>query len=294
MVSVGIIGGGKAAALHAQTVVAHRGCDLVGIHSGPGASTDLAREADVEHLSLDEICQRSDGLIVAVPPSAVSDTVEHVESASGRVRALLIEAPLSLRRQPEISSMVACNLLHAPATREALREVSTMTPHHLQLRVQQPTPRWGWHQNLTQGGPARDPGLRLAPVLLAAAGEPVIDVAVHQTTDAARIDFVLQSERQADLIVNWSAESARIDLEIADEHRVVNVRCEPLPTFEYNGSVVYSPSENPFDALGFFAQLDRFVRCVNGGAAWPAASTSSAIESLLTEAIDRSVGNASP
>ena len=63
----GIIGGGKGATLHADAIIHTRGADLVGVGGRPGTAGELAAVADCPDLSLDDLCDGSDALIVAVP-----------------------------------------------------------------------------------------------------------------------------------------------------------------------------------------------------------------------------------
>ena len=285
MAKIGIVGGGKGATLHADAVIHTRGVELTGVGGRPGSAEELAAVADAPDLSVSELCERSDALVVAVPPPEVARVVEAISTEIGRgasVRAVLVEPPL--RRLPDVTVplVLAANLLHAPVVRQALREIAAMhEPHHLQLRVRQPRPDWGVHGTPAFGGPLHDPGMRLAPVLLSAAAEPAVHVETTDVVDGAHAAIELSSGRRAGLEVTWAEGSSRIELEAADAGGVILLRLDPLPHLEIDGRAVETPDLHPLEALGFVQQIDRLARTAAGADAWPAASVAEAIEALF-------------
>ena len=282
--SIGIIGGGKGATLHADAVL-HTRADLVGVGGRPGTATELAAVADVPDRSLEELCGESEALIVAVPPTAVGDVLDRVAdhlAAGAPVRAVLVEPPV--RRVPEVGVPVVlgANLLHAPVVRQALREINAMQePHHLQMRIRQPMPDWGAHGSDSFGGPLHDPGVRLVPVLLSAAAETAVHAETTEIPGGVHAAIELASGRRAGLDVAWQPGSSRIELEAADASGVILLTLDPLPRLEIDGHPIEPPDLHPLEALGFVQQVDRLTRTVSGADAWPDISIGLGIEALF-------------
>ena len=80
MTRIGIIGGGKGATLHADAIIHTRSADLVGVGGRPGSASELAAVADCPDLSLDDLCDGSDALIVAVPPPDVGGVLTAIDA----------------------------------------------------------------------------------------------------------------------------------------------------------------------------------------------------------------------
>ncbi len=275
--------------MHAQAATMTSGVELVGVGGGARAAGELAAAAEVPDLPLDTLIDRSEVLIVAVPPMAASEVAE---AMAGRVGAVLFEAPaLDAIGHVGCPAMVGANLLHAPAVRRGLRAVSELhQPHHLALRSSQPAPTWGAHGTVEFGGAASDPGVRLAPVLLAAAGSPAVsataEITGHPVEESALIRFHLDDGRSSVLNSHWAAGSARAELEVADESGAILVSLLPEPSLELNGNPVALDHLRPLVALGFVPQIERLVSLGRGGGnAWLELSTGLAINELITRAV---------
>lgn len=284
--TIGIIGGGQGATLHADAALQTRGIDLIGVGGRPGTAAALAAQAGVADLPLPALCE-ADAVVVAVTPPAVGPVLELVQNevvGGAPVRALLVEPPLGSLPELSIPAVLGANLLHAPVVKQAVRAIDAMaSPHHLQLRVRQPTPTWGAHGTAAFGGPLRDPGVRLATLLLAAAGEPAVHVEQIEIDGGVHAAIELESGRRAGLDVAWVDGSSRIELEAADDAGVILLTLDPLPHLEIDGRTIDPPDLHPLEALGFVPQLDRLARTAAGAAPWPAAATGLAIAALLPE-----------
>ncbi len=287
--TVGIIGGGKAAMLHADTALQMGEIELVGGGGRPGTAGQLAEDAGVPDLALPLLCE-AEVVIIAVPPSEVAGVTRLVGNevqGGAPVRAVLIEPPLRLVPELSIPTVLAANLLHAPVVKQALRAIGTMkAPHHLQLRVRQPAPTWGAHGTPAFGGPLHDPGIRLASLLLAAAAETAVHVERVDIEGGVHAAIELESGRRAGLDVAWVEGSSRIELEAADDGGVLLLTLDPLPRLEVDGRPIDSPDLHPLEALGFVGQLDRLSRTADGATPWPSTATGLAIEGLFGVSAD--------
>lgn len=287
--TLGIIGGGKAAMLHADAALQMREIELVGVGGRPGTAGRLASDAGVPDLALPLICE-ADAVIVAVPPSEVAGVARLVSNevlGGAPVRAVMIEPPLRLLPEMPIPTVLAANLLHAPVVKQALRAIGTMqAPHHLELRVRQPVPSWGAHGTPAFGGPLHDPGVRLASLLLAAAAETAVHVEQMDIDDGIHATIELESGRRVGLDVVWVEGSSRIELEAADDGGVVLLTLDPLPRLEVDDRPIDPPDLHPLEALGFVAQIDRLSRTAGGVAPWPSTATGLAIEALFGLSVD--------
>lgn len=270
--------------LHADAALQTRDIDLIGVGGRPGSATELAANAGVPDLPLPGLCE-ADAVIVAVPPSEVAAVIGLVDNelvGGAPVRAVLVEPPLRSLPDLPIPVVLGANLLHAPVVKQALRAIGAMkSPHHLQLRVRQPPPTWGAHGTPAFGGPLHDPGLRLVPLLLAAAAEPAVHVEQVEIEGGVHAAIELESGRRVGLDVAWVEGSSRIELEAADDGGVILLTLDPLPHLEVDGRVIDPPDLHPLEALGFAAQLDRLARTADGAEPWPDIGTGLAIEALL-------------
>ena len=282
---IGIIGGGKGATLHADAVIHTRTADLIGVGGRPGTAGELAAVADVSDLSLPDLCAAADALIVAVPPPEVAPVLRLIENeivGGAAVKAVLVEAPVGEPVAMSVPCALGANLLHAPVVRQALREIAAMQePHHLQMRVRQPTPDWGAHGTPAFGGPLHDPGLRLAPVLLSAAAQAAVHVEVAEIEGGVHAAIELESGRRCGLDVAWAEGSATIELEAADDSGVILLTLDPLPRLEIDGRTIAPPDLHALEALGFIQQIDRLTKTAAGAAVWPDIAVGASIEALF-------------
>ncbi len=292
MTRIGIIGGGHGAALHAQAALLCDRIELVGVGGGSSSATELASAAEVPDLSLDAILDRSDAVVVAVPPAR---TPEVIDALVGEVGAVLVEAPVPADLpDPGCPAMIGANLLHAPTVRRAMRAIGDLeSPHHLVLRSSQPAPTWGGHGSLAFGGAGLDPGARLAPVLFAATGEAINSAAARITEgpvtgveESATITLTLPSGRAARLESKWAPGSARAELEVASDEGVALVSFFPEPELEIDGVPMTAPQGHPLVDLGFVAQLERLAGLPDRSATpWLDLATGRAICGVLSAAI---------
>ena len=298
MTRIGIVGAGMAATLHAQAATISDRVELVGVGGGAGAAAELAAAAQVPDLAFDALVERSDAVVVAVPPPLAPEVVA---ALSGRVGALLVEAPAPEAIGPvDVPAMVGANLLHSPVVRRGLRAIAEMaSPHHLQLRSSQPAPKWGDHGTVAFGGAGLDPGARLAPVLLAAGGSPAITAEARLTIGGSddgdpapveeRAEFRMQlaDGRSVTLDSRWADGSARAELEVADEQTVTTITLLPTPEVELDGTPLSTEREHPLAELGFVSQLERLASLSDaGGTPWRDLTSGINICTLLTRAIN--------
>ncbi len=301
--SVGIVGAGRAATLHAEAVRAASGVTLAGVTASSPASpraAALAGALDCEVLPLSDLARRCDAVVIATPPASRAAAAAAL-SSSRRLRAVLVESPAATTLDgvtelsaalPGLPVMAAANLLHAPALRRMLDAVAAMDPHHLELRLAVPDPTRGPGAGRAfGGGVCVDPAAGFWPVVMAAMGEEVESVAVPRADIAEGLDraaeVVLRSAggRHARTRLSWGARVAEAALEAADSAHVARVEVWPVPVAEMDGEPVVSPagSAHPLSALGFVAQIERLVRVAHGEARpWPGLDAAS---SSLTVAV---------
>ncbi len=292
MTRIGIIGGGHGAALHAQAALLCDRVELVGVGGGSSSAAELAAAAEVPDLSFDALLDRCDAVVVAVPPASAPEVVD---ALAGRVRAVLVEAPVPADLpDPGCPAMIGANLLHAPAVRRAMRIIGDMaSPHHLVMRSTQPAPTWGSHGSHAFGGAGLDPGARLAPILFAATGEAIDSAAARITEgpvagveESATITLALPSGRAARLESRWAPGSARAELEVASDEGVALVSFFPEPELELNGVPMAVGQGHPLVDLGFVAQLERLAGLPGrSGTPWLDLATGKAICGVLSSAI---------
>ena len=290
MTSVGIIGAGRAATLHAEAVRAARGVTLAGVSASSPASSRaaaLAGALDCPVLALAELSRVCDVAVIATPPAACAGALAGLAS-SRRLRAVMVESPASTTIQgvAELSAliegrpvMVSVNLLHAPAVRRMLETVATMDPHHLKLRLAVPhRDRGPGAGRAFGGGVTVDPGSGFWPIVLAALGAAVESVATPRAGVADGLDHAAEvvlhaaGGRRARAELSWGARVAEASLEAADSARVARVDIWPVPVAEIDGSPAgpLAESSHPLAALGFVAQIERLCRVAAGEASpWP-------------------------
>ena len=288
--SVGIVGVGRAATLHAESVRAARGVRLAGVAARSVASpraAALAGALDCPVLTAQELARACDVAVIATPPAARVEALAELAS-SRRLRAVLVESPAAttLDGIAELGAafggrpvMAAVNLLHAPAVRQMLDAVAAMDPHHLELRLAVPDPARGPESGAAfGGGVTMDPAAGFWPVLIAALGAPVQSVAaprfevVEGLDRAAEVVLRAVDERAARAAFRWGARVAEAAVEAADPDHVARVDVWPVPAAEIDGAPLGPPAEagNPLIALGFTAQIERLARVGDGEAEpWP-------------------------
>ena len=288
--SVGIVGAGRAATLHAEAVRAARGVHLAGVaartpHSPRAAA--LAGALDCPVLTLRELANSCDVAMIATPPAARGEALAEL-APSRRLRAVLVESPAATTLDGiadlrtafgDRPVMAAVNLLHAPAMRHMLDAVAAMDPHHLELRLAVPDPARGPDSGAIFGsGVTVDPAAGFWPVLVAAMGAVVRTVAAPRAEVVDGLDraaeVVLQGAngRTARAVLRWGARVAEAAVEAADRAHVARIDVWPVPVTELDGASTGPPADpaHPLAALGFTAQVERLARVANGDAQpWP-------------------------
>ena len=299
MTSVGIVGAGRAATLHAEAVRAAGGVRLAGVAARSTASSRavaLADALDCPVLTARELARTCDVAVIATPPAARAEALAELAS-SRRLRAVMVESPgaTTIDGIADLSAaftgrpvMAAVNLLHAPAVRQMLDAVEAMDPHHLELRLAVPDPARGSDSGAAfGGGVTMDPATGFWPVLIAAMGAAVRSVAAprYEVVDgldrSASVLLDAANGRRARAELSWGAPVAAASLEAADSSRVARVDLWPVPGLEIDGALVDSPSgsQHALAALGFVGQIQRLARVASGEAMpWPdLAAASSAL-----------------
>ena len=301
MTSVGIVGAGRAATLHAEAVRAARGAHLAGVAASSPTSpraAALADALDCPVLTARELARACDAAVIATPPAARAEALAELAS-SRRLRAVLVESPAatSIDGIADLGAafggrpvMAAVNLLHAPAVRRMLDAVAAMDPHHLELRLAVPDPARGTDSGVAfGGGVTMDPAAGFWPVLMAAMGAEVESVAAPRFEVVDGLDHTASmlleaaNGRRARAELSWGAPVAAASLEAADSRRVARVDIWPVPGLEIDGASTDSPADpahaaasrrggsaHPLAALGFTAQIERLARTASGEAQpWP-------------------------
>lgn len=284
MTRIAIVGGGRAATLHAEAAVATAGVDLVGVGGRPGSAQTLSAASGAPDLALDDLAARADGIIVAVPPAAVPAVI----AALPVDLPLLVESPvpLELADTPRPRAMTAANLLHAPTVKKGLRAVADLgLVHHLNLRGR--AIRRDGAEDLFA-----EPFAGAWPVLLMAAGTPVVEVAGTRSGSTARAMLTLPDGRTPSAQFEWvaadDAVTAITELEAAGATGVVTIGLWPTPRLEIDGRDVAEVEEHPLVALGFAEQIRRFAAMCDGRVEpWPPLAVGLGV-SALTDAANRS------
>lgn len=288
MTRIAIVGGGRAATLHAEAAAACRGVELVGVGGRPGTAASLASAMGVPDLALSELAARADGLVLAVPPAATQGVLDQL----GDDISLLLEVPVQLDTPDRLpaATMTAVNLLHSATVKKGLQAIAGLGEvHHLQLRgraVRRDRDTELWSQ----------PFAGAWPVLLAATGTTVEAVSATLQGSRGEASLELGDGRRASALLEWvepaEAVSAHTELEAAGPTGVVTLRLWPTPTLEVDGRPVVAPDEHPLVALGFVEQIRRFAACCDGtGHAWPPLAVGLGV-AALTEAARRSAASA--
>ena len=301
MTSVGIVGAGRAATLHAESVRAARGVRLAGVAARSTASpraVALSGALDCPVLTARELARACDVAVIATPPAARAEVLAELAS-SRRLRAVLVESPAATTIDgiADLGAafggrpvMAAVNLLHAPAVRQMLDAMAAMDPHHLELRLAVPDPARGLDSGTAfGGGVTMDPAAGFWPVLVAAMGAAVRSVAAPrlEVSDgldhAAELVLTAANGRTARAQLRWGARVAEAAVEAADPAHVARVDVWPVPIVEIDGASTGSAADPahtvasrrggsglPLAALGFTAQIERLVRVGSGDAQpWP-------------------------
>ena len=284
MPRIAIVGGGRAATLHAEAALATPGVDLVGVGGRPGTAGPLANVARVPDLALSELIDRADGIVIAVTPDAAVEVVARLPPEL----PLLVESPVRLT-DDRVNAMTAINLLHATTVKRGLRAIVDLgAVHHLALRGR--AARRSFATDLFA-----EPFAGVWPVLLMAAGAAAVSVAATIDGTDAAVRVTLADERVATATLGWLDPDARdhvagafTELEAAGATGVVNIGLWPLPVLELDGRTVVTPEEPPLVALGFLEQMRRFAAVCDGMVEpWPPLGVGIGI-SALTGAARRS------
>ena len=316
MTSVGIVGAGRAATLHAETVRAAAGMELAGVAArDPGSPRAFALAAglDCPVLRLAELGNRCDLVVVATPPAVREEAMVRL-AESRRLRAVLVESPVAVtvdgveRLRDAVAPrpvMAGVNLLHAPAVRRLLEAVAAMAPHHLELRLAVPSPARGPDAAAFGGGVTVDPGAGFWPVLMAASGAEVLSVSASSMEvrdgleQRAEVTLHASNGSQSRACLRWGAQVAEASLEAADDAHVARLEIWPRPVLEIDGEPAPAPgparTRHLLSELGFVSQLDRLDRVGRGDAApWPDLAVGSAALTVALAAALSSRRNGHP
>ena len=263
---LGIVGTGRAAVLHAEAARLARDVQLVGFATrNPSGvqATRMARNFRCKAMTLAEISQTCDAVIVATPPETQLKIAEQLSSSklesSNRVRAVLMEPPCAttpenaklvrktFQNTSSISALTAVNLLHAPQIQRMLSETEKMNPHHIEFRLTAPyTNREYDVKRFFGGGVTIYPGASFWPVLFRLLGSKPQFVLTEQIKYKAGLDCVVQaviygmSGRHIKVSMAWAAGIAQSSIEVADKAHVVRAEIWPSLTLEFDGVPVPS------------------------------------------------------
>ncbi len=298
MTTIGIIGAGRAATLHAEAVRATRGAQLAGVAArstdSPKAAA-LAEALDCRVMTVQQLVKTCDAIVVAAPPLAHVEILHEIKTASTTLKAVLVESPAAttLNAITEMSTtfadhqvMVAANLMHAAAVQRMLEVTAIMDPHHLHMRLSLPIPRRNIADSQAFGGGVlmdQTPGLW--PVLLTALASDAVSVSAPRSAldtgidCAADVTIRAANGRRASAVLRWGASVAEASFEAADSQQVARVDIWPTPAVEINGVTELlpdtqtrrsGPSTNPLGALGYVTQIENLVEvCCGRSQLWP-------------------------
>ncbi|MDE0606193.1 MAG: Gfo/Idh/MocA family oxidoreductase [Acidimicrobiaceae bacterium] len=274
MTRLAIIGAGKSAVLHGESARAIRGIKLVGVGGrSSGRAGAVAAALGCEELAVDDMVRRADMLVVAVPPGDIGEVLARIPLD----RPLIVESPVAMPSAVDTAerhathrltanrprAMLGANLLHAQVVRDGLAAINSLTDaHHLVLRANGVRPVWH-SASADESGVTLDLGARLLPVLLAAAGKPVVEVSAELRRQdgfvvAAELGLRLQDGRLARAEFHWGDEPPAAEVEAAGATRVVSVGLWPFPVLEVDGNETASAEgREPLHALGFVSQMQR-------------------------------------
>lgn len=266
MTTLGIIGGGRAATVHAESVRALPGVRLIGIgRRQPGRGSGAAEALGCAELSVAETIERADMLVVAVPPVEVAGVLAQIPLE----QPLIVESPLGVDSASDPGdrpkAMLGANLLHAPVVRRGLAAINDLG-ELLHLLLRSTAPRAAWHgPDGGRNGVSLDLGGRLLPVLLAAAARPVLEVSAgldyrHGAAVRAELDLRTADGPLLRAELQWDSGPASANLEAASAGGAVSLDLWPLPVLEVDGAEVVSAHRcQALHALGFVSQLRRLA-----------------------------------
>ncbi|MEZ5244470.1 MAG: hypothetical protein R2707_05175 [Acidimicrobiales bacterium] len=291
MTRIAIVGGGRAATLHAEAAIAVPGVDLVGVGGRPGSAGPLAEAARVPDLDLAEMVARADGLVIAVDPDAAPEILDRVPEDL----PVLVESPVRVTaRRPR--AMTAVNLLHAPTVKKGLRAIADLGDvHHLALRG-----RAIRRDHVTDL--FSEPFAGAWPVLLMAGGAAALSVAATLHDAQATASVTLTDGRTVTAALEWVGSDrdeytpdAFTELEAASATGVATIGLWPLPTLELDGRAVATSDEHPLVALGFVEQMRRFAAVCDGRSEpWPSLDVGLGVTSLTRAAGRSAAAGGSP
>ena len=284
MTRIGIVGGGRAATLHAEAALATSGVDLVGVGGRPGTAGPLAEAAGVPDLPLEELAARADGLVIAIAAGAAEAVVDRLPPDL----PLLVESPVRLTADRP-TAVTAVNLLHASTVKQGLRAVADLGEvHHLALRG-----RALRREHATDL--FAEPFAGAWPVMLMAAASAAVSISATWRGQQATARIVLSDGHSATASLEWvesgpgeHASAAFTEMEAASATGVVSIGLWPRPTLEIDGSPVASADDHPLVALGFIEQMRRFAAVCDGRSEpWPPLGVGIGV-TALTDAAGRS------
>ncbi len=298
--ALGIVGAGRAATLHAEASRLARGMRLIGVAGRTRASVrakQLATAFDCEATTVAALVRRCDLLVIATPAPQHLNVMKLLRSVS-RSAAVLVESPVADRASAveELNRaaspwpvLAALNLLHAPVVMQMLDILSTMSPHHLELRLRVPGPNnassCASSATPNGGGVLMNPASGFWPVLNVALGAGIVSVETLHLEVSGGLDrravVVLRAanDRSARAEVSWGHRVAQASIEAADSNTVVRAELFGTTLLEINGKPAGSASQqsNPVAALGFVNQLERLARVARGECQpWPDLSAGAA------------------
>lgn len=287
MTAIAIVGGGRAATLHAEAARAVSGVTLVGVGGRePGTASALATALGVDDRPLEDLIARADGLVLAVPPAASGDILARIPTDL----PVLVETPVTSGHDHVASpnAMVATNLLHAPRVTRGLRAIGELGDvHHLVLRGRA-VPRPHAIDVLAE------PFAGAWAVLLAAAGTAAVTVRAERLDDRVSARVTLADGRTIRAELEWvppGTPSTTTEVEAAGAAGVVTIGLWPSPSLELDGRPVASDDEPPLVALGFVEQMRRFAAVCSGrSSAWPPLGVGLGVHALC-EAAGASAAN---
>ncbi|MCY4176352.1 MAG: Gfo/Idh/MocA family oxidoreductase [Acidimicrobiaceae bacterium] len=318
MITVGIVGAGRAATLHAEAVRAAGSARLAGVaarSSDSPRAAALAEALNSRVLTVGQLTEACDAVVVAAPPQARAEILCEL-AESPKLKAVMVESPAAATLDgvtqiqaafSELPMVAAANLMHAPAVRRMLDATAAMDPHHLQMRLSLPTPAGGADDRRAFGGGVmmdQTPGFW--PVLLTAlgAGAESVEVQRFEIDDGIdhAVDLTIRAAngRRAAAALRWGASVAEASFEAADSRRVARVDVWPTPAVEINGVPESIPAgssghgtgrraaertPNPLAALGYANQIDYLVQVASdSGRARPRPDLATASSALAISA----------
>lgn len=289
--TLALVGTGWAGRVHAIAASAAPNATVGEVAASTlGSAEVLAADLQVRAIIADRLPGRSQGVVIATPPSTHASLATRLLAAGTPV---LIEKPLAatlgeadaIIAAADASGAAACyaeNLLFSPVLDRARnRREALGTLRHLEVRCTQSTPDWGhFLEPLTIGGITFDLGPHAIAVALVLAGDdPVIAVRAKLGSsrpdgadDAAHIELRFASELIGVVDLAWDQPGVAPEwsAQVASDQGVVRAEFFPTASVEANGAAVElagPPGELP-DArlhdLGYLAQIDGFASVLAG------------------------------